>query len=325
MFNRIQELLKLLRDRYDKKKAPFLQREEQVKISLIVPLLQALGWDITDPDEVGAEVEVPSFSQRADIVLYWGESPAKTSAVIEVKKASENLYKAEWEQQAMQYAASIGAPYAVLTNGLKWRVFKSFKPNTSLSERLLFEMELSPDKWNALKFMLLSKELIPYLEDYAPLLRGLNSAKSPLLGILLKLLLIGDEGEVSTLLRDKDTTQEDMTNRRSRRRTKIKLILPEEGDLTFEANSYQRLTQQVIKWAAATGRLTRMHLPLKTPTGKHWIGYDETKMASRYRRETFPNLGTVFVSYGPAKEIAKERLEQLLKMLGLEYKIEVEE
>ena len=325
LFNRIQELLKLLRDRYDKKKAPFLQREEQVKISLIVPLLQALGWDITDPDEVGAEVEVPSFSQRADIVLYWGESPAKTSAVIEVKKASENLYKAEWEQQAMQYAASIGAPYAVLTNGLKWRVFKSFKPNTSLSERLLFEMELSPDKWNALKFMLLSKELIPYLEDYAPLLRGLNSANSPLLGILLKLLLVEEEEKGAPLSGNdkKDISPAGITTGvSSRGKRKFKLTV---GDLTFEANSYQRLTQQVIKWAAATGRLTRMHLPLKTPTGKHWIGYDETKMASRYRRETFPNLGTVFVSYGPAKEIAKERLEQLLKMLGLEYKIEVEE
>ena len=225
----------------------------------------------------------------------------------------------------MQYAASIGAHYAILTNGLKWRVFKSFKPNTSISERLLFEMELSPDRWNTLKFLLLSKELIPYLEEHAPFLRGLNGAKSPLLGLILKLLLVEESETMDSLSGNykRENTPKGLTTKESGRgRRKLKLVV---GDLTFEANSYQKLTQQVIKWAASTGRLTRMHLPLKTPTGKHWIGYDETKMASRYRRETFPNLGTVFVSYGPAKEIARERLEQLLKTLNLDYKIEVEE
>jgi len=92
--------------------------EPNTRKGFIEPLFEALGWDVRNKDEVDEERFVrPGFADYAflqhGVVCFF----------LETKKLGEELEQEEFIRQAITYAYSRGAPWAVLSNFRRMLVF----------------------------------------------------------------------------------------------------------------------------------------------------------------------------------------------------------
>ena len=101
-----------------------LTQEAQVKQSVIVPLLRALDWDDTDPEEFITEFSVPPDGW-VDFALCDGATQIPL-VFIEAKRLGKVNYKAEG--QLFGYAANRGVPFLILTDGNVWDFYLSMAP-----------------------------------------------------------------------------------------------------------------------------------------------------------------------------------------------------
>ena len=85
--------------------------EAATKQAIILPLLQLLGWDTHNIEEV-----TPEFSVESRRVDYSLRSKNENEVFLEVKKAGEDLER--YEEQLLDYSFRQGVELAVLTNGV---------------------------------------------------------------------------------------------------------------------------------------------------------------------------------------------------------------
>ncbi len=152
----------------------YSRNEEAVKQQLIFEILEALGWDIKNPDEVRPEDK--TGMGRADYALILNGSVV---AYLEAKKLSIDIVNDPNPlKQLGKYCYDKGVNYGILTNGVQWRVMKSFELGKTLEERILFETDLLKDPKTRAAFLLsfLSKERIVNLEELAMLFNQLEIA-----------------------------------------------------------------------------------------------------------------------------------------------------
>jgi len=90
--------------------------EEETKKDFILPLFEALGWDVYNKKEVSAEEFISG--NRVDYGFYLNERP---QFYVEAKAAKEDLNREKFADQAIQYSWNKGVVWAVLTDfeGLK--------------------------------------------------------------------------------------------------------------------------------------------------------------------------------------------------------------
>ena len=81
-------------------------------------LLREAGWDVENKSQVSTEE--PSKDGRADYLLK--NSRTQPLAIIEAKKFSVDPYSAK--EQAKAYAASLNAPFIILSNGLEHYIWE---------------------------------------------------------------------------------------------------------------------------------------------------------------------------------------------------------
>lgn len=103
-------------------------------------MLASLGWDVLDIDVVGRELKVFDGT-FLDYALNLGGSPR---IYVEAKGAGENLDDKKFIAQTINYANNDGVLWCVLTNGLRWRVYKTNEP-VAMDQKLLFEVDLADD------------------------------------------------------------------------------------------------------------------------------------------------------------------------------------
>jgi hypothetical protein len=89
------------------------QGEEATKQGLILPILQYLGWNPFDVQEV-----YPEFSVQNGRVDYSLRVNNLNKVFVEVKKLGEDLDR--HQEQLLQYAFKHGVKLAILTNGTIW-------------------------------------------------------------------------------------------------------------------------------------------------------------------------------------------------------------
>lgn len=87
--------------------------EESIKTSIILRLLQKLGWDIFDHKVLRAEYT--NGRGRVDYALCERDN---LKVLIEAKKANEVLDN--HEEQLLKYSFEVGVELAILTNGFTW-------------------------------------------------------------------------------------------------------------------------------------------------------------------------------------------------------------
>ena len=123
--------------------------ESRTRVTLINPMLSALGWDVDDPSAV--EIEPKTDEGWADYALLG--SNGKPVIFVEAKKLTENVKS--HTKQSVNYAVgenlnrSPKIQYCALTNGDVWQVYDV------LSQDLILEISISsPDSAkSALKFL----------------------------------------------------------------------------------------------------------------------------------------------------------------------------
>lgn len=112
--------------------------EANTKALLIEPLLGALGWSPADLDVVEREVKVFDGT-----FLDYALKVAGASRIyVEAKAIGGNLDDPKFIAQTVNYANNDGILWCVLTNGLRYRVYKTNEP-VAMDQKLLFEVDLA--------------------------------------------------------------------------------------------------------------------------------------------------------------------------------------
>ena len=143
-------VIETLRGRITTHGATLRENETRTCMALIDPLLQALGWDTTDPSLVTPEYRVDVG--WADYALRSvGNKPA---AVIEAKRL-ESIVENHLDQ-AVGYCIQQGIAYAGVTDGSHWQLYRTFEP-VPLVEKLVLDVSIAsaPAHEAALKLLLL--------------------------------------------------------------------------------------------------------------------------------------------------------------------------
>lgn len=106
-----------------------LLTEEAAKNALIMPFLQALGYDVFNPSEVIPEFTADVGTKKGEKVDYAICREGKVDVLIECKPASAEL-NIKHAAQLFRYFTSTDARLAMLTNGVEYQFFSDVeKPN----------------------------------------------------------------------------------------------------------------------------------------------------------------------------------------------------
>ena len=116
--------------------------ETRTRQVLIDPLLIALGWDVSDPNQVELEYDVRG--RRADYALMVDTKPV---AVIEAKRLGHQLVD-DNTMQVMNYANTAGIEYMVVTNGDDWKMYSVFERG-AIEERVIMELRITGETSHA--------------------------------------------------------------------------------------------------------------------------------------------------------------------------------
>lgn len=122
----------------EKLKTSSAVNEANTKAHVIEPLLLALGWDPLDIDSVDREVKVYDGT-FLDYALKLAGTPR---VYVEAKGLSESLDDKKFMAQAINYANNDGVLWCVLTNGIRWSVYKTNEP-VAMDRKLLLEVDLA--------------------------------------------------------------------------------------------------------------------------------------------------------------------------------------
>ena len=92
--------------------------EMNTRYILIDPVLRALGWDLSNPDQVTYELDLNDYG-KIDYVLF-GKN-GNPCILLEAKVVDS--YTLAHERQLISYVQGTNKGFAVLTNGNMWRVW----------------------------------------------------------------------------------------------------------------------------------------------------------------------------------------------------------
>ena len=129
------EELRLKLDRHRKEDL----KEYPTRTIFIDPLLQALGWDVRDPDEV--QLEYPTIDGKS--VDYAPKVNQKPVLFLEAKSFNDPLTDVKSITQVVGYAANAGVEWCILTNGVTYKVYRSTE-KAEAPDKLLFEVSIDP-------------------------------------------------------------------------------------------------------------------------------------------------------------------------------------
>lgn len=129
------ENLRVKLDRYQREDL----KEIPTRTIFVDVLLEALGWDVRDPDEV--ELEWPTIDGKSvDYALKINRKPV---LFVEAKPLNDQLADVKSITQVVGYAANAGVDWCVLTNGATYKVYRSTE-KAEAPEKLAFELSLDP-------------------------------------------------------------------------------------------------------------------------------------------------------------------------------------
>lgn len=117
-----------------------INSEESTKQSLVLPFIQALGYDIFNPEEVTPEVHC-DLANKGDKVDYVIFIKGKESILVECKNLGSNLNH-HLGQLSKYYAAS-PAKFAILTDGNKYLFFSDIEKSNLMDKDPFYSLDLS--------------------------------------------------------------------------------------------------------------------------------------------------------------------------------------
>lgn len=114
-----------------------LLTEEAAKTALVMPFLQALGYDVFNPGEVIPEFTADVGVKKGEKVDYALRIDGKISVLIECKPSSVDL-DLKHASQLFRYFATTDARIAVLTNGVVYQFYSDIEQPNRMDEKPFF-------------------------------------------------------------------------------------------------------------------------------------------------------------------------------------------
>ncbi len=132
----IQETLERITEFRDN----YVSNEQAVRTQLIEPILNGLGWKTANPKFVKPNAP----DEDGKIPDYTLLKNGKTTLIVEAKNLSVDLQNKKIIDQLAHYCFNRGIDFGILSNGIKWLLFKTFEKNPK--DRIVWEVDLEVDK-----------------------------------------------------------------------------------------------------------------------------------------------------------------------------------
>ena len=123
------------------KQKDMIKTEEATKNALVMPFIQALGYDIFDPSEVIPEFIADVGSKKGEKADYAIVTEGNISMLFECKSCGANLSDCH-ASQLRRYFHVTTARIAVLTNGIVYRFFSDLEEPNKMDEKPFMEVNL---------------------------------------------------------------------------------------------------------------------------------------------------------------------------------------
>lgn len=137
----IDATLRTLTDRVQQHSNTMLT-EEAVKTAVVLPFLQALGYDVFNPAEVIPEFTADAVGKKGEKVDYAIKMDDQIRILIECKPISTNLDKVHLAQ-LYRYFSVTSAKFAILTNGRFFHFHSDLEEPNKLDSRPFFSFDIS--------------------------------------------------------------------------------------------------------------------------------------------------------------------------------------
>ena len=138
MMKEIVTCIEELRHKLDRHRKENL-KEYPTRTIFIDPMLQALGWDVRELDEVQLEYSTID-GKSVDYALKLNRRPV---LFVEAKCLNDPLTDVKSITQVVGYAANAGVEWCILTNGITYKVYRSTE-KAKAPDKLLFEVSIDP-------------------------------------------------------------------------------------------------------------------------------------------------------------------------------------
>lgn len=132
--------LRVLATRIANTKA-MIQTEEATKNAMVMPFIQALGYNVFDPFEVTPELVADVGTKKGEKVDYAILRDGKPIMLFECKKSGGDL-SINHAGQLFRYFHVTEARFGVLTNGLTYRFFTDLEQPNKMDEKPFFEFNI---------------------------------------------------------------------------------------------------------------------------------------------------------------------------------------
>lgn len=123
--------------------------EEATKTSVVLPFLQALGYDVFNPSEVIPEFTADAVGKKGEKVDYAIKLNGEIQILIECKGLSTNLDRKHLSQ-LFRYFTVTKAKFAILTNGKVFEFYTDLEEPNKLDMKPFFVFDLFEFGQNAL-------------------------------------------------------------------------------------------------------------------------------------------------------------------------------
>ena len=146
----LHEAIARARAAIDEHREKLAKSETRTRYVLIDPILQALGWDVSDPQEVEVESDTRDRKRVDYALLSFEQVPL---VLVEAKRldapnASKNV------SQLLMYCLEVGAQYGVLTDGNLWEMYDTSKPKPLDDKRIMYFVLTSHEPAIAARYLL---------------------------------------------------------------------------------------------------------------------------------------------------------------------------
>ncbi|MBW1711808.1 MAG: type I restriction enzyme HsdR N-terminal domain-containing protein [Deltaproteobacteria bacterium] len=115
--------------------------EEAVKHSLVMPLLQALGYNIFDPTEVVPEFTADVGKKKGEKVDYALMIDGKPLILMEVKPLGVDLE--QHKNQLIRYFTVTDAKFGIITDGIQYQFFSDLEDKNKMDEKPFLIVDLT--------------------------------------------------------------------------------------------------------------------------------------------------------------------------------------
>lgn len=118
-----------------------IQTEEATKNAMVMPFIQALGYNVFDPLEVTPELVADVGTKKGEKVDYAILMGGKPIILFECKKSGADL-NINHASQLFRYFHVTEARFGILTNGLTYRFFTDLEQPNKMDEKPFLEFNL---------------------------------------------------------------------------------------------------------------------------------------------------------------------------------------